>query len=215
MMKTLKEQGGEKEKDSSALKKLDKPKNLSSSKIKSVQSKDTIAYEVNTIEEFFDSYDLRQKQQVTNIALGAVRGTLSNIKGKESILKKKASRLNKTEIQLHEKYALAVACFILFFVGAPLGAIIRKGGLGLPMVVAILLFLTYHFVGIFAKNSAEDGTISPFVATWLSTFIMFPLSIYLTYRATTDQGFINTDAITEPIKKFFSKIAGAKKKDTE
>ena len=206
---------GEKEKDTSALKKLNKPKNLSSSKIKSVQSKDTITYEVNTIEEFFDSYDLRQKQQVTNIALGAVRGTLSNIKGKESILKKKASRLNKTEIQLHEKYALAVACFILFFVGAPLGAIIRKGGLGLPMVVAILLFLTYHFVGIFAKNSAEDGTVSPFVATWLSTFIMFPLSIYLTYRATTDQGFINTDVITEPIKKFFSKIAGAKKKDTE
>ena len=108
-----------------------------------------------------------------------------------------------------------MACFILFFVGAPLGAIIRKGGLGLPMVVAILLFLTYHFVGIFAKNSAEDGTVSPFVATWLSTFIMFPLSIYLTYRATTDQGFINTDVITEPIKKFFSKIAGAKKKDTE
>ncbi len=184
-------------------------------RLEAARKKDTITYNINTIEEFYDSYDLRQKQQLTNIALGAVRGTISNIKGKESIFKKKVQRLNKTEIQLHEKYALAVACFILFFVGAPLGAIIRKGGLGLPMVVAILLFLTYHFVGIFAKNSAEDGTVSPFVATWLSTFIMFPLSIYLTYRATTDQGFINTDVITEPIKKFFSKIAGAKKKDTE
>lgn len=174
--------------------------------------KDTITYDVNTVEEFFDSYEVGKQQQIVNIALGAVRGTISNIKGKEGIFKSKTSRLNKTEIQLHEKYALAVACFILFFVGAPLGAIIRKGGLGLPMVVAILLFLTYHFIGIFAKNSAEDGTVSPFIATWLSTFIMFPLSIYLTYRATTDQGFINTDAITEPFKKFFVKLGFVKKK---
>ncbi|VVV01964.1 hypothetical protein FVB9532_03259 [Mesonia oceanica] len=173
---------------------------------------DTITYDINTIEEFFDSYDANKKQQIVNIALGAVRGTVSNINGKEGIFKSKASRLNKTEIQLHEKYALAVACFILFFVGAPLGAIIRKGGMGLPMVIAILLFLTYHFIGIFAKNSAENGTISPFIASWLSTFIMLPLGVYLTYRATTDQGFINTDFITEPIRNFFLKIGLGKKK---
>ncbi|MBW2962025.1 LptF/LptG family permease [Mesonia aestuariivivens] len=184
-----------------------------SKRVTAAQKKDTVVYDIQNIDEFLESYTINQQQQITNIALGSVRGTISNIKGKKSIFKKKVSRLNKTEIQLHEKYALAVACFILFFVGAPLGAIIRKGGLGLPMVIAILLFLTYHFVGIFAKNSAEDGTVSPFVATWLSTFIMFPLSIYLTYRATTDQGFINTDAITEPIKKFFKKIGLGKKKD--
>ncbi|SHI79520.1 lipopolysaccharide export system permease protein [Mesonia phycicola] len=195
---------GIEKKDSTKLKK-------NTQKLNSVEEKDSVSYDVHTVDEFFNSYDLRQKQQIVNIAIGSVRGTASNIKGKEGIFKSKAQRLNKTEIQLHEKYALAVACFILFFVGAPLGAIIRKGGLGLPMVVAILLFLTYHFVGIFAKNSAEDGTISPFVATWLSTFIMFPLSIYLTYRATTDQGFINTDVITEPTKKFFRKIGLTKK----
>ncbi|MFD2433160.1 LptF/LptG family permease [Mesonia maritima] len=172
---------------------------------------DTITYNINSLAELYDSYKTQQQQQIANIALGTVRGTLSNINGKESNLRRKAQRLNKTEIQLHDKYALAVACFILFFVGAPLGAIIRKGGLGLPMVVAILLFLTYHFIGIFAKNSAEDGSVSPFMATWLSTFVMLPLSIYLTYRATTDQGFINTDVITEPVKKFFRKIGIVKK----
>ena len=95
---------------------------------------------------------------------------------------------------MHEKYVLAIACIILFFVGAPLGAIIRKGGMGLPMVVAVLLFLTYHFIGIFAKNSAEDGTLHPFIASWLSTIIMLPLSIWLTYRATTDQGIFDIDS---------------------
>ena len=94
---------------------------------------------------------------------------------------------------------------LLFFVGAPLGAIIRKGGMGLPMVVAIVLFLTYHFIGIFAKNSAEDGTMHPFIATWVSTVIMLPLSIWLTHRATTDQGVMDIDAFTQRIVRLFKK----------
>ena len=114
--------------------------------------------------------------------------------------------------EIPEKYALGVACIVLFFVGAPLGAIIRKGGMGLPIVVAILLFLTYHFIGIFAKNSAENGTVSPFIATWLSTLIMLPLGIYLTYRATTDQGLFVFDNILEPIKKLFKKAGLTKNK---
>ncbi|WP_183477879.1 LptF/LptG family permease [Mesonia hippocampi] len=170
------------------------------------KTNDTTTYKITNIEEFFASYSTRQQQQIMNIAAGAVRGTVSNISGKKQILRNKVRHINKTEIQLHEKYALAVACFVLFFVGAPLGAIIRKGGLGLPMVIAILLFLTYHFIGIFAKNSAEDNTVSPFVAAWISTLIMLPLGVYLTYRATTDQGFVNTDGITEPVKKFFGKL---------
>ena len=107
---------------------------------------------------------------------------------------------------MHDKYALPFACVILFFVGAPLGAIIRKGGLGLPMVVAIAVFLTYHFIGLFAGNSAEGGAISAFLGSWLSTMILFPLSIYLTYRATTDQGFVNFDFIAAPIERFFRRI---------
>ena len=87
------------------------------------------------------------------------------------------------------------------------------GGMGLPMVIAIIIFLSYHFIGIFAKNSAEDGSISPFIATWLSTLIMLPLGIYFTYRATTDQGLFSFDIITEPISKFFKKIGLVKPKD--
>jgi lipopolysaccharide export system permease protein len=110
--------------------------------------------------------------------------------------------LNKHIQSLHEKYALGFACIILFFVGAPLGALIRKGGIGLPLVIAILLFLTYHFIGIFAKNSAQDGSFSSVLATWLSTLIMLPLSIFLTRRATKDRGLFEFDTYLEPIKKF-------------
>ncbi|TXK70885.1 LptF/LptG family permease [Mesonia sp. HuA40] len=176
-----------------------------------VKQTDTLSYQIDSLEDLYASYNPTETQQILNIAIGTARGSLSSIKGKKNILRRKSTRINKTEIQLHSKFALAVSCFILFFVGAPLGAIIRKGGLGLPMVVAILLFLTYHFIGIFATNSAENGAISPFLASWLSTFIMMPLSIYLTYRATTDQGFINTDAIVLPIKRLSAKLGLTRK----
>ncbi len=157
------------------------------------------------------NYEDRKKRQILTIALGSLNGTIVMIDGKQGLEKRKHEELNKFEIALHEKYVIGIACIILFFVGAPLGAIIRKGGMGLPLVVSILLFLTYHFIGVMTKNSAENGSISPFVGVWLSTFIMFPLSIYLTYRATTDQGFFNSDAIMDPIRKLTRKIGLFKK----
>ena len=148
-----------------------------------------------------------RKLEVVSMALNNVKGTLQSVDAKKNEFKVKIKRLNKHEIAFHEKFALAIACIILFFVGAPLGAIIRKGGMGLPMVIAILLFLTYHFIGIFAKNSAEDGTLHPFIATWLSTAIMLPLSIWLTYRATTDQGVFDMDTFFQRIARLFGKKA--------
>ncbi len=157
------------------------------------------------IKTILDIYKPAQQLQIVKLALNNAKGTLQTADAKKEEFKNKSKRLNKTEIALHEKYALGVACIILFFVGAPLGAIIRKGGMGLPMVVAIVLFLSYHFIGIFAKNSAEDGTMHPFIATWLSTAIMLPLSVWLTYRATTDQGVFDMDAFFQRIGRLFGK----------
>ncbi len=155
------------------------------------------------ISSILEIFKPAQQLQIVKLALNNAKGTLQTVDAKKVEFKNKTKRINKTEIALHEKYALGIACIILFFVGAPLGAIIRKGGMGLPMVIAILLFLTYHFIGIFAKNSAEDGTMHPFIATWLSTAIMLPLSIWLTYRATTDQGIFDFDSFIRRIGKLF------------
>ena len=163
--------------------------------------KDTIK-QFSSITELFET---RQQADIISLALTNVRGTIQSVKGKKTEFQIKTKRVNKHEIALHEKYVLALACIILFFVGAPLGAIIRKGGMGLPMVVAVLLFLTYHFIGIFAKNSAEDGTMHPFIASWLSTAIMLPLSIWLTYRATTDQGIFDIDSFIQRFSRLFKK----------
>ena len=179
---------------------------------KDLKVKDTVSDVSTGILPLYEPY---RASQIINLALGNVNGAVATVESKKAELTMASKRLNKFEIALHEKYVLAFACIVLFFVGAPLGAIIRKGGMGLPMVIAILLFLTYHFIGIFAKNSAEEGTISPFLATWLSTLIMLPLGIILTYRATTDQGLFGFSILYDPIKKLLKKahIMGRNEKD--
>lgn len=157
-------------------------------------------YEGNII----DLFENKVKLQIVNLALNSLNSTDQVLNTEEQLMSVSDKSLNKHLIALHEKYVLGFACFILFFVGAPLGALIRKGGIGLPLVIAILLFLTYHFIGIFAKNSAEDGTLNPILATWLSTLIMLPLGIYLTSRATNDKGLFDFDSYLNPLKKFLN-----------
>jgi len=156
-------------------------------------------------------YDTRLKVQMLDYAVNNISSTKQIMSSKEKTLKNKNIWINKHGIEFHKKFALAVACIILFFVGAPLGALIRKGGLGLPMVIAIVLFLTYHFIGLFAENSAKNGKLNPALSAWFSTLIMLPLSVFLTKRATADRGLFEFDHITVPIKKWYNSKFGNKK----
>jgi lipopolysaccharide export system permease protein len=156
-------------------------------------------------ENFIDLFPTKKKGQIVELAINSVNSTNQIISTKKKMLAIHEKNLNKHIISYYEKFALGFACIILFFIGAPLGALIKKGGIGLPIVIAIVLFLTYHFIGIFAKNSAEDSSINPILATWLSTIIMLPLSIYLTNRATKDRSLVDLDSILLPFKNILSK----------
>jgi lipopolysaccharide export system permease protein len=100
-------------------------------------------------------FEIHNRLQIVNLGINSANSTMQIIESNKRNFDTKSIWLNKHIIAFHDKFVLAFASVILFFVGAPLGALIRKGGLGLPMVIAIVLFLTYHFFGIFAKNSAE------------------------------------------------------------
>jgi lipopolysaccharide export system permease protein len=113
---------------------------------------------------------------------------------------------------LHEKYTLLFVSLLLFLIGASLGAIIRKGGIGLPLVLSVLIFLTYHYIGLFSKNAAEDNSISPFLATWLATLILMPFSIILTRRASSDKGFVSLSNLIYPLQKRLKSFKFLKKK---
>jgi lipopolysaccharide export system permease protein len=138
-------------------------------------------------------------------AKNSVSNILNSIEGKKEDLQRRYKIYNMHLLSLHNKFALAFSCIILFFVGAPLGAIIRKGGLGLPMVIAIVLFLTYYFIGVFAGNYAKEGNIHPILGAWLSTLIMLPLGIFLTRRATADKGLMSFGHIIDKFTELFRK----------
>ena len=150
-------------------------------------------------------YKRFEQEQLINSAKASVTNILNSVSGKKEELEKRYRIYNMHILSLHKKYALGLSCIILFFVGAPLGAIIRKGGLGLPMVIAIALFLTYYFMGVFAGNYAKEGNIHPIVGAWVSTLIMLPLSIYLTKRATADRGLMDFGYVLERLKNYFRK----------
>ncbi len=148
---------------------------------------------------------------VYNFAISTSKTNYKKIEIAEKINEAKTINLNQHKMALHRKFALAFSCFLLFFVGAPLGAIIRKGGMGLPMVIAMGVFLSYYFIGMFSKNSAETGTISSFLGAWLPTLILLPLGIMLTRNATSDRGIFNTNAITVFFEEIWNKITRKKK----
>ena len=106
---------------------------------------------------------------------------------------------------IRDRYAIPISTLILFILGAPLGAIVRKGGFGFPVVIALILFLFYHFLGTFAKNAAEDSSISTFIGSWISNFIMLPIGIYLLKRASSDKSILNIDNIFAILKSKFVK----------
>ena len=125
------------------------------------------------------------------------------------LLDEKIINLHKSN--LYDKYAFALASILLFFVGAPLGAIIRKGGFGLPMVISLILFLTYHFLGTFARNAAEDGSINAIMGSWIPNLLMFPLGLYLIWRASSDKSIISLDKFLISIKSILYRFIFRKK----
>ncbi|MGB1370783.1 MAG: LptF/LptG family permease [Flavobacteriaceae bacterium] len=147
-----------------------------------------------------DLFTKKKAVQLYNLAIAAANSAQDDIKVKAKSLSISTTNINKHIVALHDKFALGLMCIILFFVGAPLGALIRKGGIGLPLVIAILIFLTYHFISIFAKNSSEDNSLDPVFATWLAGLIMLPFSIYLTSRATKDRALLDLDSFLIPLK---------------
>lgn len=150
-------------------------------------------------------YPTWHRTQILSSAKSATSNIITSIQGKKNELQIKYKIYRLHILSLHKKFALALSCIILFFVGAPLGAIIRKGGLGLPMVIAIILFLTYYFIGVFAGNYAKEGNINPIIGAWLSTFIMLPLGVFLTRRATADKGLMSFGSILDYFRGVFKK----------
>ena len=155
-------------------------------------------------------FNTKQQLDILNLANSNLESIKYSIETSNTEFKTKQININGHLMALYDKFVIAFACFLMFFIGAPLGAIIRKGGLGLPVVFAMLIFISFHFANTFGKKLAEEGSLTPFLGSWMSSLVLTPLALLLTYRATNDIGLINMDVILAPIQQFIKKIVPQK-----
>ena len=120
--------------------------------------------------------------------------------------------LRLIDIEVYKKFALAIACFIFFFIGAPLGAIIRKGGLGASAIISVLFFVAYYVIDIAGTKLARDGAVGPFFGVFFSSYVLFPTGLFLSWKAINDSTFFNMDSIKNGFKKIKATVMGIFKK---
>lgn len=154
-------------------------------------------------DSIFSLNDLRDKEKAISSALSMINNQVSSYQFYERELFQSAHPLRRSIIETYRKFTLSLACLIFFFIGAPLGAIIRKGGLGTPVIISMLFFVVYWVVDISGKKLANDGAIGPFIGTFISTFVLIPIGVFLTIKSTRDSALFNADAY----KIFFNKLS--------
>ncbi len=124
----------------------------------------------------------------------------SDLEYKQIAVANETYQFRRSSIEFHRKFTLSIACLIFFFIGAPLGAIIRKGGIGMPAVISVLLFIFYYMIDVAGYKMARDGLWEPVLGGWISSAVLFPLGLFLTYKAVKDSQILNGDAYVIFIK---------------
>ncbi len=120
--------------------------------------------------------------------------------------------LRLIDIEINKKFALSIACLIFFFIGAPLGALIRKGGLGTPAIISVLFFVAYWVIDISGTKLAKDGAVGAFHGVFFSSYVLFPTGLFLTWKAINDSAIFSTESLKNGFKKIKAKIMGSFKK---
>jgi lipopolysaccharide export system permease protein len=150
----------------------------------------------------FDSLAIMDKRTVLAKAIESLKEGTSILVEKNDSQKNEIKAIRKYEVEWNKKLTMSFACLVFFFIGAPLGAIIRKGGLGTPAVISIFFFVIYYVISISGQKLVEENVVGTFAGMWAASYILLPIGIFLTYKATTDSVILNI----ETYLMFFKKI---------
>lgn len=174
--------------------------------VSNLNKEDTLKIEKARIEEYnadslFTASTLLKKQKIVSAAVSRAESAGSDWSFKSFTISQTESSLRRHMTSWHEKLTLSLACLIFFFIGAPLGGIIRKGGLGMPVVVSVLIFIVYYIINNTGFKMARDGKWIVWMGMWTSTAILAPLGAFLTYKSNNDSVVLNADAYIGWFKK--------------
>ncbi|MBA7562721.1 hypothetical protein ES708_04374 [subsurface metagenome] len=154
-------------------------------------------------ERVFEELTLSEKEAAIERALVQAKSTKNYISSSTYNLIYRAKRIRRYQIEWHRKLTLSFACFIFFFIGAPLGAIIRKGGLGTPMVISVIFFVIYYIISLSGEKFVREVVVASFAGMWFSSLILLPIGAFLTYKATVDSAILNVETYINFFKKLF------------
>lgn len=149
-----------------------------------------------------------QKASVVSSVQLDVSNALTELEFEKPVTQDGYKNARKHMIEWHKKFAVALSCIIFFFIGAPLGAIIRKGGLGLPTVISVLIFIIYYIIDTSGMKLARDGTWNIPFGMWISTMVLAPLGTFISYKANNDSVVFNIDAYRNAVRRFLGLKTG-------
>lgn len=145
-------------------------------------------------------------RMVIHNTMELVRSNREHTQNSHNEFRQRERTLRRYQIEFHRKFTLSFACVVLFLIGAPLGAIIRKGGFGLPLVVSVLLFVVFHVVSMMGEKFVREGVLEAHQGMWLSSVLLLPVGILLTVKATTDSSLLDFDIYKQKLGKLLSSI---------
>jgi lipopolysaccharide export system permease protein len=149
----------------------------------------------------FDSLSIKEKKAVLTRAIDKLKEGDAILAEKNESQHWDIRNIKKYEVEWNKKLTMSLACLVFFFIGAPLGAIIRKGGLGTPAVISIFFFVIYYVISISGQKLVEENVIGTFAGMWASSYLLLPVGIFLTYKATTDSVILNIETYLMFFKK--------------
>lgn len=171
-----------------------------SAKLAESMQNDTIA--VSKYTSIYFDMPVLQRAKTIEDALNKARDIEKNIGDMENETINREATIRKHDIAFHKKFTLSIACLIMFFVGAPLGAIIRKGGLGLPVVMSTILFIAYFILTMTGERSVKAGSMNLWLGVWMASAVFLPIGIFLTYKATSDAPLFDSETYKRFVERF-------------
>ena len=164
-----------------------------------IQPTKTAKVSAQNIDSMFASAPQKQMVQIASEAARNIENTMSDIRYYTIIINDADDFYRVHDLEWHLKFTLSFACLIFFFIGAPLGAIIGKGGLGLPAVISIILFIIYYIINTMGQKMAREGTWEVWQGMWFSSAILLPIGVFITYRAVKDTRLLEADTYKKVI----------------
>ena len=158
------------------------------------------------IDSLFDSMTQSDMAGVLSYAVENARNAKAYISQSAAEFQTKRTIIKRYDIEWHRKFTLSIACILLFFIGAPLGAIIRKGGIGTPIVISVLFFVIYYVINISGEKAAKMGSWPAWLGMWISSMVFAPMGAFLTYKAVKDATFLELSTYTDFFRKIFGKM---------